>query len=161
MRPSGHTDLVPLFLFPLLRVRQLEGAGQGSGQQKHSGCGPESAVLPSPEAGPQGTWQGQPSPCCCLNSGPLPAHPHSPEGILRFPVLGEAEQRDALDGRLVSQLSYLVGRDIHPALPPQSLYYVFKMPKSDELSSWQPRVTDDVVDRHPSLQIAANNGAFS
>lgn len=30
-----------------------------------------------------------------------------------------------------SQLSYLVGRDIHPALPPQSLCHVFKMPKSE------------------------------
>ena len=35
-----------------------------------------------------------------LTPVPPHAHPHSFEGILRFPVLGEAELRDALDGRL-------------------------------------------------------------
>lgn len=63
MRSSGDVDLAPLFFFRFRRIWQLERTGQGSGQQKHSSCGSKSPVLPAPEAGPPGMWQGLSCPC--------------------------------------------------------------------------------------------------
>lgn len=175
--------ILTLFLsssFPPQGTGSWRELGQGSGQQKHSVD--QSAVLPSPEAGPQGTWQGQPGPLLLPGPGPLPAHlialrASPPLSSVRR---GRAEGRPGWQAGVPGSPTLWVEISILPSLLKAFIMSELSRevasisaragleeglasfspcwgdwagPSSHNPGCWQPRVTDD-VDRHPSLQIA-------